>query len=541
MSAQFETVILRFRDLVTSKGKTVKEHQEVIEENGYCWWGWWNKGGEQVPEEAFNLLRGRAAGANGLDLYLFDSGLNQIYRAKCVGLTFEDDGQEIPSPNPEATPEYYVDNNYKAWFKFADLTGPGLDEKIFEQLTYVDVPEFFSGGENHYEIFSGKVVSSARELRNQDRTIWFVRPRQEGDRVGEVELYGAQKAQPSNFSTQILGRERQHLIWLSDLHFGSAHGFPQEAVNHDRPLWLALEDAVKELSLNVAGVIISGDVTTNGEPAGFTAAQGFIDELASKLRLETQDFVLCPGNHDFAFSQDVPRVGERPEPVTAEAGKDFAVFYESIFGCRPGEFFASARRFLLSRSLAVDVVALNSVTLQQSGGVFQGYGFIGPEQLGSVEKQWDLKPTEPGGPRPFRILVLHHHLVPVNYSERVEVGARYSLTLDAEATLRWAIEKQFDLILHGHMHQPVAARLQRPISFPKGKTETAPQHWPIIDLVGLGSTGILGSGLGLHKENTFGVLSPTASSMRIRLYNIRKAPKTTEEDLVAEIEIPRER
>lgn len=41
MSMAFETVILRFRDLVTAEGETIKKHIAVIEDCDYVWWGWW--------------------------------------------------------------------------------------------------------------------------------------------------------------------------------------------------------------------------------------------------------------------------------------------------------------------------------------------------------------------------------------------------------------------------------------------------------------------------------------------------------------------
>jgi hypothetical protein len=51
--ADFTSLILRFRDLSTSPGETLARHQAIIEKNGHVWWGWWNKQGETVPENAF--------------------------------------------------------------------------------------------------------------------------------------------------------------------------------------------------------------------------------------------------------------------------------------------------------------------------------------------------------------------------------------------------------------------------------------------------------------------------------------------------------
>lgn len=57
MSTSFETVILRFRDLVTAENETIAKHVAVIEKYGYVWWAWWKKGNEKTPVEEFALLR----------------------------------------------------------------------------------------------------------------------------------------------------------------------------------------------------------------------------------------------------------------------------------------------------------------------------------------------------------------------------------------------------------------------------------------------------------------------------------------------------
>ena len=42
-------IILRFRDLVTKENDTIKQHQEIIQQHGSVWWGWWKKGTEKTP------------------------------------------------------------------------------------------------------------------------------------------------------------------------------------------------------------------------------------------------------------------------------------------------------------------------------------------------------------------------------------------------------------------------------------------------------------------------------------------------------------
>lgn len=34
------TLVLRFRDLSCPRGETINRHKEIIQEEGYVWWGW---------------------------------------------------------------------------------------------------------------------------------------------------------------------------------------------------------------------------------------------------------------------------------------------------------------------------------------------------------------------------------------------------------------------------------------------------------------------------------------------------------------------
>src|SRR6266404_6138785 len=45
-----KTVILRFRDLVTDQGETIKEHTRLLKQFGEVWWGWWARQTEKTPD-----------------------------------------------------------------------------------------------------------------------------------------------------------------------------------------------------------------------------------------------------------------------------------------------------------------------------------------------------------------------------------------------------------------------------------------------------------------------------------------------------------
>jgi predicted phosphodiesterase len=109
--------------------------------------------------------------------------------------------------------------------------------------------------------------------------------------------------------------------------------------------------------------------------------------------------------------------------------------------------------------MPVDIVAVNSSQLESRH--FAGYGFVSRGQLvGAAEAMgWTRGPEK--GPK-LRLLVLHHHVVPVVPQEEIfNPDQRYSLTLDAAEFLYTALEFGVDLIVHGHQHQPFAAAYSR--------------------------------------------------------------------------------
>lgn len=116
---EFQTIILRFRDLVTEAGETIIAHDNIIKEKQAVWWAWWNKGNERIPVQEFSTLRTFAEN-DAIAVYLLDSGQKKLYKATCSGVNFST-RDLAESPSPELTPEYYRSRKYPAWFKFIRL------------------------------------------------------------------------------------------------------------------------------------------------------------------------------------------------------------------------------------------------------------------------------------------------------------------------------------------------------------------------------------------------------------------------------------
>src|SRR5215213_1207299 len=222
--SELSTIILRFRDLVTDRGDTIRRHQSIVDEivggkkRGYVWWGWWHKLGEAIPVDAFVELSDRADDG-GLNLYLMDSGQEKLYRARCTAIDWDSKLKAFTLEESEATPEYYKEKKILAWFKLTGFEEVADPESVLHQFSYLQVDDFFESKQSRYTPFYDKQVSSLHELQHQNRTIWFVRPYKTGDKTHEVSLLDSRSITPVDFAPEYFESDSRTLLWVSDLHF----------------------------------------------------------------------------------------------------------------------------------------------------------------------------------------------------------------------------------------------------------------------------------------------------------------------------------
>lgn len=539
--SEVETVILRFRDLSTPDGKTVERHSAIAQgPDGYAWWGWWAKGGERVPVELFGELLAQAQKPEGLLLYLLDSGHGQLYQTICKEIRWSPVAdQQISSPEPAKTPEYYRAEEKLAWFKLGIISPCNID---ISEYTYVRVDAFFASQPSRYNLFYGKRIFSAQELVQQNRSIWFIRKAQALDPRHQVSLLDTPSLSPENFPKSFIQTESRHLLWLSDVHFTkgepSHHAFPVDPthvsrMSLDRALEAALRRHYKDPRLG--GVILSGDITWKAAPAEFKQARNFIERVMSWAHLKPFHFAICPGNHDVAYSSRPDSKDAPIEAARAQAQEAYTGFYTGLFSIPPTAHLSCGRRFLLAGTYPVEIVCLNSTVLEQRPGVFQGHGFVGHAQLEEAERElgWtahDPKQDSNVG-QPFRIVVLHHHLVPVTYREQLDPTTIYSVVLDAEALMQWVVQHRVNLVLHGHMHQSFAVKLSKP----KNGLDNEVTQWHDFHIIGMGSTGVERNHLGSEGKNTFGLLRFEASGLKVEIYSIAEADQSK---LLWSIQVP---
>jgi predicted phosphodiesterase len=485
------TLILRFRDLGRSPGFTIEQHLAVIREHQSVWWGWWSKAGEQPPADSLTTLAARCADG-GVELYLYDSGSLTLYQATCSQMEFGSPDARLVSPRPELTPEYYRGESFQAWFRLSSIVE--ASPTVLSELVYARVDSFFDTGRSRFGRFYGTRIRF-EDLLDQNRSIWFARPARPNSRKTP------RKASTPSFPLDFATTTSTRVLWLSDLHFSRdahEHEFPLEQEPARQPLWSAVQRVVRERtgSDDLGAIIVSGDLTFRADPTEFEHARVCIDELLGRAALEASHAIVVPGNHDLAFTSEPWKKKAPVKYSSATARRAYEDFYDQLYGYRPNSHLSLGSRLLLGGAVPVEVLGLNSSALQQKAAQFQGHGFLGQLQLDDAAEQmgWTRKPPKV---RAYRMVVLHHHVVPITHRIDPKADDRYSVVLDAGAFMTWLADHKVDLVLHGHEHQPGVATVT------KLDSEGSPHEFTVV---GLGSAGVAAAKVGDVKHNVFGVL-----------------------------------
>lgn len=183
---------------------------------------------------------------------------------------------------------------------------------------------------------------------------------------------------------------------ISDMHCGSQYHIPSLATR--------VVDEINELRPDA--LIVTGDLTDMGFREEFKIAHRLIS------RMEVQNVLVLPGNHD------ARNVGD--------------LHFEEFFGSRSAEL----------RFRGVRVLGLDSSEPDLDGGR------IGRNRYRWIEERFS-------DPEEFKIVALHHHLLPVPGT-----GRERNIVYDAGDLLRVLAGSGCDVVLCGHKHVPHVWRLE---------------------------------------------------------------------------------
>lgn len=183
---------------------------------------------------------------------------------------------------------------------------------------------------------------------------------------------------------------------ISDLHCGSIYYRPRLA-----------EQVVAEINELAPDIVtVTGDLTDMGFHDEYLQARELLDGI------QCERMLVVPGNHD------ARNVGE--------------VHFESFFGPRDSEIQLDG----------VHLMGIDSSEPDLDGGR------VGRDGYRWIEERF-------GEPSEFKIVAIHHHLIPVP-----ETGRERNIVSDAGDLLRVLTSNGVDLVLCGHKHVPNVWRME---------------------------------------------------------------------------------
>jgi Icc-related predicted phosphoesterase len=247
------------------------------------------------------------------------------------------------------------------------------------------------------------------------------------------------------------------ILHLSDLHLGKDQ--PWERTTHDKSKFVprdensrlavmrtslgAVKSHLQSEDLELDALVISGDVTTAHDAAGFEHFTDLLDEL----KLASPDrTIVVPGNHD---------VDRESDPGTAEK---YGLFLEHTrarglltpFCDGVDTLEASEAAPILDLDDCL-IVSLNSANWcgvgVETGGTEHRYDAarVSESQLEYLTDQ--IRDHDSDGR--IRLGVLHHHLLPVTEEEETKPFESFT---NLERLRSWIGRHQFHAVLHGHKH-----------------------------------------------------------------------------------------
>jgi hypothetical protein len=516
---QRQMFLLRYRDLVEH---TLDRHREVVLTHGYTYWGWWKRPGEPPRLEVWESLS-RAIETDGqVQIGLFDSGTGKAHLAQVTAVIppqFDEFGelQFIPleSSERDKVPSYYRDSTEgRAWLKLSVIANN--DFPLFEEWSYDEPPILPGFTLSQRRQFEGKRLSDAIELRAMDTTVWSIRQALADDRSGQV-LTARPQLLSGNDATPI-DCPGDWLLHITDSHFA-------ETPNRDQHVWRleaeddttrpsmvnALVSSLKKHERTVGAVLVSGDLTFLTSDAEFAhARKSLFRLLVRELKLTLEHLVVIPGNHDVAWSNQTTYASDAPvtnAPAVATAA--YRKFYFDLFGYDSNADLSMSRRYVFSGGNLIDIVAVNSSSLEQGKDFLSGMGKVQESALLNATTTMDW--SQPG--TGLRILSLHHH---VALTDDVEPYSGYpfgfGIAVDAPRILRLAAREGVHLILHGHKHR---AFIWRSIAYELPDKTLEDQRSRSINIIGGGSVGSSDTD---GKLNYFNLIRLSGDMLTVEMY-----------------------
>lgn len=486
--------LFRYRDLVAP---TLTSHREVIGGTGvpYCWWGWWKRPTEDARLDIWSKLAERVAQVGHETVGLFHSGEEVVHTATVIGVVRPVDEKASTPPVLEADerdriPAYYRHSVFsRAWLKISEFSNDSV-ATFFKEYAYADPPPLPEIDPLDLEVLRGKRIISPGELRRMDTTIWTVQPAR-GD-ADASRFLAASTRVTKPLSTTPISLARTKILHLTDIHYdvrapNSGHSWARPG---RQPLHEMISAALDTETDKVGLLVVTGDLTFCALEEEFNRAKTGLSSLMGKFDLGANHVLLCPGNHDIAWTKDPtalynPAKEIEPEVAPDVARAEYAKFYEALLQHEPNHDLSMGRRYVLPHGRVLEFCALNSSSLAAGAKYLAGMGQVGPSAFEAVRAAMNWRTSEKC--LALRVLLLHHHVVSTENVERPqEYYDGFGLAIDSQKTLREATKAGVRLVLHGHRHR---AFYWRTSVYELPEYTTARSRCGDVSIIGGGSAG----------------------------------------------------
>lgn len=204
------------------------------------------------------------------------------------------------------------------------------------------------------------------------------------------------------------------MIHISDLHF--SRDIKQDKINNImKSFYKKIKDTIPKKEKVI--IVNCGDVIDKGDKGQYKIASTFFKNLKPSLTDYDISIVTCPGNHD----------------LINKSFSDFDLFNFDITQ-NTGLTFNSEN----IKSLVIDDNAF--VIVNSTYHLDYSYGQVDISSLSNELSKINKVKN--------KILILHHHLIPVDISHRSAVSNAYEV-------LKLCDKYDIRLVLHGHQHMKI--------------------------------------------------------------------------------------
>lgn len=105
------------------------------------------------------------------DIFLFDSGVHEVYRARLDGILVAPSSDGMYSPDITLTPEYYVHLRLVTWLRLSQIERVRERAQLFRTLRFASFPSWPT---NTYEEVIGQEVLGTDQLDEMKVTMWHL-------------------------------------------------------------------------------------------------------------------------------------------------------------------------------------------------------------------------------------------------------------------------------------------------------------------------------------------------------------------------------